>query len=100
MTSVYNEYVKPYVVPVGGNTKPTDKIDKSIGVYIRDLPGMLEMHVVSVLTLGKNKIKRDHYLRDLVMAPSAADVTIAPFDMETLKEGFTLYPGDIPGVSG
>lgn len=47
--------------------------------------------------VGRNTIKKDHHLRDLVLNPDVQQVEILPFDEETLREAFTLKVGVIPG---
>lgn len=49
------------------------------------------------MTTGRNTIKKDHYLRDLVLNADVQPPHIVPFDGPTLREAFTLKPGQIPG---
>lgn len=46
---------------------------------------------------GRNKIKKDHHLRDLALNPDVQPAHIVHFEPETLREAFTLVPGQIPG---
>lgn len=65
------------------------KMEKSYGHWVADVG-------------GRNSIKKDHYLRDLMMNPEWQPPpagSIRPLDVGILREGFTLLPGALPGVS-
>jgi hypothetical protein len=51
------------------------------------------------MAIGRNTIKKDSHLLYLVMNPDFPPVHITPFDEETLRDGFMLRAGGIPGVS-
>ncbi|ORY52194.1 hypothetical protein BCR35DRAFT_296965 [Leucosporidium creatinivorum] len=72
-------------VRIGEVDKPKKaKMEKQYSHLIQDIP-------------GRNTIKKDHYIRDLVLNPDVQPPHIVPFDEQTLRDAFTLKPGQIPG---
>lgn len=96
-------------VRIGEVDKPKKvKMEKQYSHLIQDIPGQSGLYVVAFarswpLTslryphVGRNTIKKDHYIRDLVLNPDVQPPHIVPFDEQTLREAFTLKPGQIPG---
>lgn len=80
-------------------------MEKTYSYLVSDIPGSYPSLSLSlglncidgVGAVGRNTIKKDHHLRDLVLNPDVQQVEILPFDEETLREAFTLKVGVIPG---
>ncbi|KAF9430529.1 hypothetical protein BGZ94_006324 [Podila epigama] len=77
---LYNQYVKQRLE----NNEPAPPIEPTIFPYISDLP-------------GKNVIRPGNYIRTLLETPEKSYGPIHNFSSSTLRDGFNLRPGPVPG---
>ncbi|GJJ78646.1 hypothetical protein EMPS_11005 [Entomortierella parvispora] len=77
---LYNQYVKQRLE----NNDPVPPIEPSYFPYISDLP-------------GKNIIRPGNYIRTLLETPEKSYGPIHGFSSSTLRDGFSLRPGPVPG---
>ena len=86
-------------------SKKPPKLDKYYSHLVQDIPGMFSLCFHNVITpcslvvlTGRNNIKKDHFIRDLVLNPDYQQPPrLVPLDDQSLREAFTLKPGQIPG---
>ncbi|KAK9762456.1 hypothetical protein K7432_011778 [Basidiobolus ranarum] len=79
LASTYNAFVRPYL-----KAERAPQMEETYEGYVKELP-------------GKTDFTPSTYLRDLIMAPPKAAGNISPFDVDTLKDAFSLRPGTVPG---
>ncbi|KAI8459738.1 hypothetical protein BY996DRAFT_3525073 [Phakopsora pachyrhizi] len=112
--SVYDRFVKPYLKPLDQPTTTSPPMVNSINNCgtsgdLKDHLGQKRMkmeksygHFVADVG-GRNSIKKDHQLQNLIMDPTFEERSIPnfmkPFNSQTLAQAFTLHAGVLPGVS-
>ncbi|KAM0751273.1 hypothetical protein T439DRAFT_325424 [Meredithblackwellia eburnea MCA 4105] len=76
--------INPPTTASGADEKKKQKMEKTYSKLVLDIP-------------GRNTIRKDSHLQNLVLNPDIQPPQIVPFDEQTLREGFSLKAGPLPG---